>query len=186
MDNPDHCVKRSLNLNKFRDQKRQFNRASSFTFGQAQHASTMLRTAEVTGAVAAMNGFGRSRRPTSTSCYPKKPLELPGFEFPIPSNKLSLAASADAMSTSATAATAAAAVAASTASLSITEEDHEGDSSFGTNGSSPGGPAGGSPCPPSSKMGMRPSLKLGSGGTALFQRKGLERAATSSVLTFSR
>ncbi|GAA5871705.1 hypothetical protein JCM3774_003023 [Rhodotorula dairenensis] len=184
MDNPDHCVKRSLNLNKFRDQKRQFNRASSFTFGQAQHASTMLRTAEATGAVAAMNGFGRSRRPTSTSCYPKQPLELPGFEFPIVSNKQSLAATGDAISTSASAT--AAAVAASTAGLSITEEDHEGDSSFGTNGSSPGGPAGGSPCPPSSKMGVRPTLKLGSGGTALFQRKGLERAATSSVLTFSR
>ncbi|GAA5951925.1 hypothetical protein JCM8115_005279 [Rhodotorula mucilaginosa] len=183
MDNPDHCVKRSLNLNKFRDQKRQFNRASSFTFGQAQHASMMLRTAEATGAAAAANGYGRSRRPVSSSAYSQKPLELPGFEFPIASKKSSLAAAPrDGNSTAVTPS----AVAASTAGLSITEEDHEGDSSFGTNGSSPGGPAGGSPCPPSSKMGTRPSLKLGSGGTALFQRKGLERAATSSVLTFSR
>ena len=183
MDNPDHCVKRSLNLNKFRDQKRQFNRASSFTFGQAQHASMMLRTAEATGAAAAANGYGRSRRPVSSSAYSQKPLELPGFEFPIASKKSSLAAAPrDGHLTAVTPS----AVAASTAGLSITEEDHEGDSSFGTNGSSPGGPAGGSPCPPSSKMGTRPSLKLGSGGTALFQRKGLERAATSSVLTFSR
>jgi hypothetical protein len=85
MDNPDHCVKRSLNTQRSwerkatgvrqleyarkrnerrkdrpdscgSDQKRQFNRASSFTFGQAQHASMMLRTAEATGAAAAANG----------------------------------------------------------------------------------------------------------------------------------
>lgn len=177
MDNPEHGAKRSLNLNKFRDQKRQFNRASSFTFGQAQHASTLLRSAEVAGAMSSTNGYARSHRPLSSSSYLKKPLEPAGFEFPVPSKKSSTGSTT--VST--------AAVAASAATLSITEEDHEGDSSFGTNGSSPGGPAGGSPCPPSSKLGARPSLRLGSGGGTLFPRKkGLERAATASILTFSR
>ncbi|GJN88606.1 hypothetical protein Rhopal_001572-T1 [Rhodotorula paludigena] len=179
MDHPEHNAKRSIGLNKFRDQKRVFNRASSFTFGQAQHASAMLRTAEVTGSTAST--FGRSgRRPASGSSFlQRQPLQPVGFQFPRTGQTKP--------STACTSSTSTAAVAASTAALSITEEDHEGDSSFGTNGSSPGGPAGGSPCPPSSKIGGRSTLKLGSGGSALYARKmGLERAATASVLTFSR
>ncbi|BGO97654.1 M-phase inducer phosphatase [Rhodotorula toruloides] len=180
MDHPEHDAKRSLNLNKFRDQKRQFNRASSFTFGQAQHASTLLRAADAAGAMSSTSGFARSRRPLSSSAFTssRAALEPSGFQFPHGSKKAS---------SSSTACASAASVAASTATLSITEEDHEGDSSFGTNGSSPGGPAGGSPCPPSSKMGARPSLKLGTGGAMLYSRRmGLERAATASILTFGQ
>ncbi|BGP37867.1 m-phase inducer phosphatase [Rhodotorula kratochvilovae] len=175
MDHPEHDAKRSLNLNKFRDQKRVFNRASSFTFGQAQHASALLRTAEATGSMASTGGYARSRRPVSGGTFlSRQALEPVGFQFPHPGKKPSTSCTSVAST--------AAAVAASTAALSITEEDHEGDSSFGTNGSSPGGPAGGSPCPPSSKM-SRPMLKLGG---MLHPRRGLERAATASVLTFSR
>lgn len=180
MDHPEHDAKRSLNLNKFRDQKRQFNRASSFTFGQAQHASTLLRAADAAGAMSSTSGFARSRRPLSSSAFTssRSSLEPSGFQFPHGSKKAA---------SSSTACASAASVAASTATLSITEEDHEGDSSFGTNGSSPGGPAGGSPCPPSSKMGARPSLKLGTGGAMLYSRRmGLERAATASILTFGQ
>ncbi|GAA5968099.1 hypothetical protein JCM11641_003730 [Rhodosporidiobolus odoratus] len=164
MDHPEHDAKRSVNLNKFREAKRQFNRAASFTFGQAQHASTLLRTAESTA--------------THRSHRNRLPLEPPGFQFPNVSKKSGSSMLAPPVS----------AVAASTAQLSITEEDHEGDSSFGStaNGSSPCGPSGGSPCPPSSKLG-RHSLKLGSGGGMLYPRKmGFERAATASILTFSR
>ncbi|GAA6037184.1 hypothetical protein JCM8097_008776 [Rhodosporidiobolus ruineniae] len=182
MDHPEHDAKRSVNLNKFREAKRQFNRAASFTFGQAQHASTMLRTAEVTGGGSStlQNSFSRGVRA-------RKPLEPPGFQFPLAAGGGSKKSSSSLLAPPANAITAS--VVASTAQLSITEEDHEGDSSFGTNasGSSPGGPgAGGSPCPPSSKLG-RHSLKLGAGGGMLYPRKmGLERAATASVLTFSR
>lgn len=181
MDHPEHDAKRSLNLNKFRDQKRVFNRASSFTFGQAQHASALLRSAEEKGPKAATGGYAKSRRPVSSGTFmSRQALEPAGFQFPRPGKKPS---GPSCNSTSNASPSAAAAVAASTAALSITEEDHEGDSSFGTNGSSPGGPAGGSPCPPSSKMGARPMFKLGG---MLHPRRGLERAATASVLTFSR
>lgn len=172
MDHPEHDKKRSVNLNKFREAKRQFNRAASFTFGQAQHASTMLRTAAATGSTAATQGARGSRS--------RKPLEPPGFQFPTGVSKVKTSSHLLAPPS------ATASLAATTAQFSITEEEHEGDSSFGTNGSSPGGPSGGSPCPPSSKLG-RHSLKLGTGGGMLYPRKmGLERAATASVLTFSR
>ncbi|GAA5931441.1 putative tyrosine protein phosphatase MIH1 [Sporobolomyces koalae] len=69
MDHPEHDAKRSVNLDKFRKQKGVFNRASSFTFGQAQHASALLRNAE-----------NDSRRPLSFN--PRKALEPSGFEFP--------------------------------------------------------------------------------------------------------
>lgn len=42
MDDPDHNAKRSVDLHAFRQQRRQFSRASSFTFGQAHSASAML------------------------------------------------------------------------------------------------------------------------------------------------
>ncbi|BGP13823.1 hypothetical protein JCM10213_006343 [Rhodosporidiobolus nylandii] len=173
MDHPEHDAKRSVNLNKFREQKRQFNRAASFTFGQAQHASTMLRTSDTTNKESSTRDYSRSNRS-------RLPLEPPGFQFPHATKKAGSSMLAPPIST--------AAVAASTAQLSITEEDHEGDSSFGSTGqgSSPCGAMGGSPCPPSSKVG-RHSLKLGSGGGMLYPRKvGFERAATASVLTFSR
>jgi len=196
MDHPEHDAKRSLNLNKFRDQKRVFNRASSFTFGQAQHASALLRSHEaglgLGSAKAATAGYAKARRPVSGGAFlGRQALEPTGFQFPRPGKGGSASgggggssgAGGSSASGGALSASAAACVAASAAALSITEEDHEGDSSFGTNGSSPGGPAGGSPCPPSSKMGARPVFKLGG---MLHPRRGLERAATASVLTFSR
>ncbi|GAA5885341.1 hypothetical protein JCM6882_009578 [Rhodosporidiobolus microsporus] len=178
MDHPEHDAKRSININKFREQKRQFNRAASFTFGQAQHASTLLRNAESSSSNSNTSGFARTKS--------RRALEPPGFQFPL--SVVGGGGGKKSSSSLLAAPTSAAAVAASTAQLSITEEDHEGDSSFGsgTNGSSPCGPSGGSPCPPSSKTG-RHSLKLGTGGGMLYPRKlGLERAATASVLTFSR
>lgn len=45
MDAPEHNAKRSVDLHAFRQQSRQFNRASSFTFGQASSASAMLKAA---------------------------------------------------------------------------------------------------------------------------------------------
>lgn len=48
MDDPEHNAKRSVDLHAFRQQTRQFNRASSFTFGQAQSASAMLKAASTT------------------------------------------------------------------------------------------------------------------------------------------
>ncbi|GAA5848376.1 hypothetical protein JCM8547_004496 [Rhodosporidiobolus lusitaniae] len=174
MDHPEHDAKRSVNLNRFREQKRQFSRASSFTYGQAQHATSLLRANEAAGSTSSTQNYSRSNRS-------RKPLEPPGFQFPLGGASKKTGSSFLAPPASATVM-----MAASTAQLSITEEDHEGDSSFGTNGSSPGGPSGGSPCPPSSKLG-RHSLKLGSGGGAFYPRKmGLERAATASVLPFAR
>lgn len=59
MDDPARLAERSLNLNAFRaavgNQKRQFTRANTFTFGQAQHASTILRAA---GAAGVVDGMG--------------------------------------------------------------------------------------------------------------------------------
>ncbi|GAA5896270.1 hypothetical protein JCM8208_001830 [Rhodotorula glutinis] len=189
MDHPEHDAKRSLNLNKFRDQKRVFNRASSFTFGQAQHASALMRSHEAGLGKAATAGYAKARRPVSGGTFlSRQALEPTGFQFPRPSKSGAASGGGggggnSSSSGGSSSAQAAAGVSASTAALSITEEDHEGDSSFGTNGSSPGGPAGGSPCPPSSKMGARPVFKLGG---MLHPRRGLERAATASVLTFSR
>ncbi|GAA5823007.1 hypothetical protein JCM11251_004455 [Rhodosporidiobolus azoricus] len=174
MDHPEHDAKRSININKFREQKRQFNRAASFTFGQAQHASTLLRNAE-SSSTSNTSAFARTKS--------RRALEPPGFQFPLAGAGMKTGSSSFLAPPPS-----AAAVAASTAQLSITEEDHEGDSSFGSgNGSSPCGAMGGSPCPPSSKTMGRHSLKLGPGGGMFNPRKlGLERAATASVLTFSR
>jgi hypothetical protein len=128
MDDPVHNTKRSQNLEQFRKQKGVFSRASSFTFGQAQHASALLRNAE-----------GGPRRPISYNT--KKTIEPMGFVFP----------NRDSTTTTPSAA--------KNRTLSVHDEDGEGDSSFGTNGSSPCG-NGGSPCPPTSKALGRPSFKL--------------------------
>lgn len=47
MDDPNRLAERSIKLNSFRagQKHRQFLRANTFTFGQAQHASTMLKIA---------------------------------------------------------------------------------------------------------------------------------------------
>ncbi|GAA6063281.1 hypothetical protein JCM10212_004663 [Sporobolomyces blumeae] len=160
MDHPEHDAKRSVHLDKFRKQKGVFNRASSFTFGQAQHASALLRNAE-----------GGARRPLSLN--PRKPLEPAGFQFPMRPGTATTPSSGKGKG------------------LSVHEEDGEGDSSFGTNGSSPCGGAGGSPCPPTSKLG-RSSLKLMSQPFAPAskfintKRPLAGRAQTSGILSFAR
>ncbi|CEQ39968.1 SPOSA6832_01544, partial [Sporobolomyces salmonicolor] len=167
MDHPEHDAKRTVNLDKFRRQKGIFNRASSYTFGQAQHASAMLRNADVNSA--------NPRRPVSLN--PRKPLEPAGFQFPARAP----------MATTPSAPTAAG------STLAIHEEDHEGDSSFGTNCSSPcGGANNGSPCPPTSKTLGRQSLKLMKEPIPITskllntRRPMTGRAQTSGILTFAR
>lgn len=136
MDDPDHFIKRSIDLNAFR-QQRSFNRAKSFTFGESTATSTLLSV-----------GMG---------CRPKlarqNSLAPSGFNFP----PLKNAPSASSASNSTEDAV--------RGEIMIAEEDHEtGDTSFGTGttGSSPG-PVGDSPCP-ANKVG-RFSLKLGKEAT---------------------
>lgn len=176
MDDPDHLAKRSVDLNTFRQQKRQFNRAKSFTFGEATSVSSTLLTVAM------------GTRPTIVR---QKSLAPSGFVFPpTPLASTLLASSAVLISQ----------LAAST--ITIAEEEHEttGDTSFGTNttGSSPSAPggAGESPCPANNKT-SRFSLKMGwknsSSSSSSHQsqnqgtggrRMGLERAQTSAVLMF--
>jgi len=165
MDHPEHDAKRSVHLDKFRKQKGVFNRASSFTFGQAQHASALLRNAE-----------GGNRRPLSLN--PRKALEPTGFQFPTRPSITTTPSGGKGKSKG----------------LSVHEEDGECDSSFGTNGSSPcGGGAGGSPCPPTSKQLFgRSSSKLTSQPFSLSsklintKRPLTNRAQTSGILTYGR
>lgn len=70
MDDPEHIAKRSVDLHAFRQQKRQFSRASSFTFGQAQSASAMLQ------AVVARPPLARQQLERTQSLAPS------GFVFP--------------------------------------------------------------------------------------------------------
>ncbi|GAA6012467.1 hypothetical protein JCM11491_004341 [Sporobolomyces phaffii] len=160
MDHPEHDAKRSVNLDKFRKQKGVFNRASSFTFGQAQHASALLRNAE-----------GGSKRPLSLN--PRKALEPTGFEFPARPSMITTPSGTKSKG------------------LSVHDEDGEGDSSFGTNGSSPCG-SGGSPCPPTSKGIGRASSRLMPQpfpipSKLLNPKRPMQgRAQTSSVLSFAR
>lgn len=151
MDDPARLAERGIKLNNFRNQvqKRQFQRANTFTFGEAQHASTLLQAAT------------NSQRP------PMRP-RTGGLDksFAFPAVKEAV----NAMS-------------------ACHEDEQEADSSFGTQGSSPGG--GDSPCP-TSKMG-RHSLKLGKEFGMLSMhggggggRRALERAQTAATLMFTR
>ncbi|GAA5957620.1 hypothetical protein JCM3765_001457 [Sporobolomyces pararoseus] len=159
MDDKKHKVERAFHLENFRKQKGVFMRASSFTFGEAQHMSALLRNAE-----------GGSRRPTS--CSIKEPIKPVGFEFPKRGSTISTPSGAK------------------RGMLSVHDEDGEGDSSFGTNGSSPCG-SGGSPCPPTSKGVGRPALKIPSqpfplAGKTLNPKRLMNRAQTSASLPFAR
>ena len=124
MDDPEHIAKRSVDLNSFRhQQKRQFNRASSFTFGEGRAAAATLAAASSSTAT-----FGPSigTRKSSFERGTSKTLAPSNFVFPVTRQ---------------------------TSGGMMIEEEHEtsGDSSFGTNpGSSPG--VGDSPCP-TSKVG---------------------------------
>lgn len=110
MDDPEHNAKRSVDLNSFRhQQKRTFNRASSFTFGEGRHAAAVLAaaasssTATFQPQVGARKSFERSAA-----------LNPAGFAFPAPPK-------------------------ATAPGNMIEEEHESGDSSFGTNpDSSPG------------------------------------------------
>ncbi|KAK4701043.1 M-phase inducer tyrosine phosphatase, partial [Phenoliferia sp. Uapishka_3] len=123
MDDPDHTVKRSADLNSFRhQQKRQFHRASSFTFGDGRAAAATLAAADSSATT-----FGASIGPRKSFERGNATLAPTNFFFP-PQSKLN-------------------------GGMVIAEEEHEsGDSSFGTNpGSSPG--LGDSPCPTSKAFG---------------------------------
>lgn len=164
MDDPEHIAKRSVDLHAFRQKNRQFSRANSFTFGQAQSASAMLQ------AVVSRPPLARQQLERTQSLAPS------GFVFP---SNVS-AENAKPVSGS--------------GRMSIEEEDHDGDSSFGTNpGSSPG--VGDSPCPTSkSKLIMgRSTFKIGkelfgngAGAAAGGSRRVLARAQTSSISMFKR
>ncbi|KAM0792372.1 hypothetical protein ACM66B_005052 [Microbotryomycetes sp. NB124-2] len=168
MDDPNRLLERSVNLNNFRNQKRQFQRANTFTFGQAQHASTILKAATQAerSSKAPVSAVEPSRESAAGERKPfqrRKDAENSGdgfdrsFAFP------AVKASARSPGMSA-----------------FHEEDTDADLSFGTNGSSPG--KGDSPCP-TNKIG-RHSLKIPMlGGLG---RRGLERAQTSSILMFTR
>ncbi|KAK4053860.1 m-phase inducer phosphatase [Microbotryomycetes sp. JL201] len=164
MDDPNRLAERSVNLNNFRNQKRQFQRANTFTFGQAQHASIALKAA---------TQAERSRETADS----KAPVEPSNARKPFQRRKDG--ENTDGFDRS----FAFPAVKASTRSPGMSafhEEDTDADCSFGTNGSSPG--KGDSPCP-TTKIG-RHSLKIPMlGGLG---RRGLERAQTSSILMFTR
>ena len=124
MDDPEHVAKRAIDLNSFRhQQKRQFSRASSFTFGEGRAAAAALAAAS-SSATTFGQAIGSSRQAFERGLSTLAPSN---FVFPATRQQ-------------------------SNGGMMITEEEHEsGDSSFGTNpGSSPG--AGDSPCP-TSKVG---------------------------------
>ncbi|GAA5904882.1 putative tyrosine protein phosphatase MIH1 [Sporobolomyces salmoneus] len=75
MDDRKHADKRTTHLEKFRKQKGVFSRASSFTYGQAEHASALLNDA-----------VGGSRRPVSYNS--RKALDPDSFKFPTRSSML--------------------------------------------------------------------------------------------------
>ena len=167
MDDPNHLDKRSVDLNAFRQQKRQFNRAKSFTFGEATSASTLLQSSTMANS-----------RPNHHNPYPtnsnltRQPSLAPPMNFVFPGGKPKLSSTSSSTLL----------LGVKAGGLTITEEEHDCDSSFGTtSGSSPGG--GDSPCP-GMKMG-RPPLKFGPDvlGT---RRRPMERAQTSAVLMFGR
>lgn len=156
MDDPNHLDKRSVDLNAFRQQKRSFNRAKSFTFGEAHAASTLLQSSTMA------NSRPQLMRQTSLA---------PAMTFVFPGNKKSTTATTPTALGSKT-----------SGGLAVTEEEHDGDSSFGTgSGSSPGG-GGDSPCPAGSKLGNKP-LKF---GQEVLGRRPMMRAQTSTVLMFGR
>ena len=167
MDDPNHLDKRSVDLNAFRQQKRQFNRAKSFTFGEATSASTLLQSSTMANS-----------RPNHHNPYPtnsnlnRQPSLAPPMNFVFPGGKPKLSSTSSSTML----------LGVKAGGLTITEEEHDGDSSFGTtSGSSPGG-GGDSPCP-GMKMG-RPPLKFGP--DVLGARRPMERAQTSAVLMFGR
>ncbi|KAL8283174.1 hypothetical protein RQP46_005952 [Phenoliferia psychrophenolica] len=124
MDDPEHVAKRSVDLNSFRhQQKRQFSRASSFTFGEGRAAAAQL-------AAASSSSTTFSQAMGTRQAFERGALTLAPANFVFPATRQQQQSSGGMM---------------------ITEEEHEsGDSSFGTNpGSSPGA---GSPCP-TSKVG---------------------------------
>lgn len=160
MDDPDHLAKRSVDLNAFRQQKRQFNRAKSFTFGESANAGALLSTTNYAKIRPSL-----SRQGSGSTLAPG------AFIFP-KGRAVDGAAGAPRATTPG----------GGKSGMTITEEgEHEGDSSFGaSSGSSPGGGGGDSPCP-SSKTGRIVTLKIGPGA-----RRPMERAQTSNVLMFGR
>lgn len=176
MDDPDYNATRVVELNAFRQQTRHFNRASSFTFGQAQSAAGLLKAATI-------HPSNNNRPPLARS----NTLAPVGFSFPSTNSSTLSSKSTTFTSTSTTTMNnSRQQIIESTSRMSITEEEHDGDSSFGTNaGSSPGGGDGDSPCPTSKykvEVG-RHSLKIPTevgGGRRVFAR------AQTAVSMFSR
>ncbi|SGY72622.1 BQ5605_C005g03191 [Microbotryum silenes-dioicae] len=199
MDDPEHMAKRSTQLNNFRQRKRQFQRANTFTFGQGQQASMMMQTATMA---------------TRPPLHPSQSHNIRGsldetFSFPAKAStnkpmSMSMAMAMD-QSPSASAGTENKNKSkAKPGMLACHEDENEGaDSSFGTNGSSPSG-AGDSPCPggklsrhsvpfgrktvPNFAPAFRPPsakqpFAIGGGGTA---RRTFERAHTSAALMFKQ
>ncbi|KAK4058786.1 m-phase inducer phosphatase [Microbotryomycetes sp. JL221] len=195
MDDPNRLAERSVNLNNFRNQKRQFQRANTFTFGQAQHASIMLKSA---GTLAAPKDRMTAPSPTigPDSNVRAKAVRRGGFHllptkdenkapdgfdrsFEFPASKKGAATTTHVLASNDT----------TNMMTACHEEDTEADCSFGsTNGSSPD--KGDSPCP-TNKLG-RHSLKIpmmmlgGTGAGGRGGRRALERAQTSSILMFTR
>lgn len=181
MDDPLHDAKRSVNLHNFRNQnqKRQFQRANTFTFGQAQHASAMLQSATSHPDRHSLQaGTRKPLEPTSRNgvVARKRSGGLDEtFSFPAIKGGVTPSQSSTGGDMSA-----------------CQEDDLEADSSFGTaSGSSPGG--GDSPCPVNKRNatmgrnGMSDKNKMMLGGkAATLGPRTFQRAQTSSILMFHR
>ncbi|SCV69076.1 BQ2448_2096 [Microbotryum intermedium] len=199
MDDPEHIAKRSTQLNNFRQRKRQFQRANTFTFGQGQHASTMMQTVTTATRPALQPSQSHNIRGSldETFSFPAKASADKPMPMPVAmamDHSPSVNAGTESKNKSKS----------MTGMLACHEDENEGaDSSFGTNGSSPSG-AGDSPCPggklsrhsvpfgrktmPDFAPAFRPPpmkqpFAIGGGGTA---RRTFERAHTSAALMFKR
>lgn len=179
MDDPQHQQKRSADILTFRQEKRHFSRARSFTFGESMSSSSRPDGALSRGGGGGGGGDNKAGPPRRPPLAP-----VPSFQFPTLPKKTISAPAASAVASAPT----------------ITEEDHDaGDSSFGPDGSSPGGELGGSPCPggllrPHGRKASQDVLGLASGSASMLppaqpsllaapvQRKTFERAQTMSAM----
>lgn len=181
-----HKKQLDVDMASFRNQKRQFARASSFTYGQGQAAATLMASTNQTGVqpLALKNANSRPAGPprAGSKKHLQPPISLAGaqsdFRFPASRPKPGQMGSHSTGHVPT--------LVKSSSGMSITEEEQDmADSSFGTVGSSPCGGAGDSPCPPGSKLGrhsLRMSAELGRPpGPRTFGR-----AQTSSILMFHR
>jgi len=184
-----HKKQLDVDMASFRNQKRQFSRASSFTYGQGQAAAALMTgTAQAGGAqpLGLKNANARPAGPprAGSKKHLQPPISLGNGDFRFPARPKSggqLAGASHSHSTGHVPT-----LVKSSSGMSITEEEQDlADSSFGTVGSSPCGGVGDSPCPPGSKLGrhsLRMSAELGRpSGPRTFGR-----AQTSSILMFTR